>query len=166
MSNHTRATPKAIEARARTVRELLDTTKYAIDSYQREYAWRERQVRELIDDLTGRFLDSYEDGHARHEVERYGHYFLGSVVLSHKRGDWYVVDGQQRLTTLTLFLIYLKSYQVRQARLGFLRATLCRNPLSCGYADTWLGINPLQRGSRFYVADPDNACPAVARRYA
>jgi uncharacterized protein with ParB-like and HNH nuclease domain len=69
MSNYAE-TPKAIEARARSVRELLDTTKYAIDSYQREYAWKERQVRELIDDLTGKFLDSYEEGHARHEVER------------------------------------------------------------------------------------------------
>ncbi len=107
-------TPKAIEARARSIRELLDTTKYAIDSYQREYAWKERQVRELIDDLTGKFLDSYEEGHARHEVEHYRHYFLGSVVLSHKRGDWYVVDGQQRLTTLTLLLIYLNSLQAHR----------------------------------------------------
>ena len=50
---------KTIDGRARTVRELLDKAKYAIDFYQREYAWHERQVRELIDDLTGKFLDSY-----------------------------------------------------------------------------------------------------------
>ena len=41
--------PKArsttIDGRARTVRELLDKAKYAIDFYQREYAWKERQVR-------------------------------------------------------------------------------------------------------------------------
>ena len=79
--------------------------KYAIDFYQREYAWQERQVRELIDDLTGKFLDSYESGHSRHEVGGYGHYFLGSIVISHKRGQRFVVDGQQRLTTLTLLLI-------------------------------------------------------------
>jgi hypothetical protein len=46
-----------------------------------------------------------------HEVERYGHYFLGSVVISHKRGQRFVVDGQQRLTTLTLLLIYLHHLQ-------------------------------------------------------
>lgn len=102
---------KSIDGRARTVRELLDKAKYAIDFYQREYAWQERQVRELIDDLTGKFLDSYEPGHSRHEVERYGHYFLGSVVISHKRGQRFVVDGQQRLTTLTLLLIYLHHLQ-------------------------------------------------------
>ena len=107
--------PKAqsttIDGRARTVRELLDKAKYAIDFYQREYAWQERQVRELIDDLTGKFLDSYEPGHSRHEVEGYGHYFLGSIVISHKRGQRFVVDGQQRLTTLTLLLIHLHRLQ-------------------------------------------------------
>ena len=108
---------KSIDGRARTVRELLDKAKYSIDFYQREYAWQERQVRELIDDLTGKFLDSYESDHARHEVEGYGHYFLGSVVISHKRGKKFVVDGQQRLTTLTLFLIYLHHLQgEREAR--------------------------------------------------
>ncbi len=102
---------KSIEGRARTVRELLDGAKYTIDFYQREYAWQERQVRELIDDLTGKFLDFYEFDHARHEVEGYGHYFLGSIVISHKRGQRFIVDGQQRLTTLTLLLIYLYHLQ-------------------------------------------------------
>ena len=107
--------PKAqsttIDGRARTVRELLGKAKYAIDFYQREYAWQERQVRELIDDLTGKFLDSYEPGHSRHEVEGKGHYFLGCIVISHKRGQRFVVDGQQCLTTLTLLLIHLHRLQ-------------------------------------------------------
>ena len=107
----TEAQAKTIDGRARTVRELLDKAKYTIDFYQREYAWQERQVRELIDDLTGKFLDSYESGHSRHEVEGYGHYFLGSIVISHKRGERFVVDGQQRLTTLTLLLIHLHHLQ-------------------------------------------------------
>ena len=102
---------KTIDGRARTVRELLDKAKYAIDFYQREYAWQERQVRELVDDLAGKFLDSHEPGHSRHEVEGYGHYFLGSIVISHKRGKRFIVDGQQRLTTLTLLLIHLHHLQ-------------------------------------------------------
>ena len=109
--NLSNAQTKTIDGRARTVRELLDKAKYAIDFYQREYAWQERQVRELIDDLTGKFLDSYEPGHSRHEVEGYGHYFLGSIVISHKRRQRFVVDGQQRLTTLTLLLIHLYCLQ-------------------------------------------------------
>ena len=102
---------KRIEGAARSVRKLLSGSKYTIDFYQREYAWQERQVRELIDDLTGKFLDFYSPDHARHEVENYGHYFLGSIVISHKRGQRFIVDGQQRLTTLTLLLIYLDHLQ-------------------------------------------------------
>lgn len=100
-------TPKRIDGRARTVRELMDGAKYTIDFYQREYAWQERQVRELIDDLTGKFLDFYSPDHDPEEVERYGHYFLGPIVISHKRGERFIVDGQQRLTTLTLLCIHL-----------------------------------------------------------
>ena len=102
---------KRIDGRARTVRELLDAAKYTIDFYQREYAWQERQVRELVDDLTGKFLDFYDPEHERSAVEEYGHYFLGPIVISHKRGRRFIVDGQQRLTTLTLLLIYLHHLQ-------------------------------------------------------
>ena len=37
---------------------------------------------------------------AREISEGYGHYFLGSIVISHKRGQRFVVDGQQRLSAL------------------------------------------------------------------
>ncbi len=100
-------TPKRIDGRARTVRELMDGAKFSIDFYQREYAWKERQVQELIDDLSGKFLDFYDTAHEPEEVERYGHYFLGPIVISHKRNERFIVDGQQRLTTLTLLFIYL-----------------------------------------------------------
>lgn len=100
-----------IDGRARTVRQLLDGARYAVDFYQRDYAWQPRQVCELVDDLTGRFLDFYDEGHEREQVEKYGHYFLGSIVITHKGGRHYIVDGQQRLTTLTLFLILLHHLQ-------------------------------------------------------
>lgn len=103
-----------IDGRARTIRELLDGAHYTIDFYQREYAWEARQVQELIDDLSGKFLDYYREGHDREEVEGYGHYFLGSIVVSHKNSKRYIVDGQQRLTTLTLLLIHL--HQLAQER--------------------------------------------------
>ena len=38
----------------------------------------------------------------------YGHYFLGTVIISDKDGQKFIIDGQQRLTTLTLLLIYLQ----------------------------------------------------------
>ena len=51
----------------------------------------------------GKFLEHYEAGQERDAVAKYGHYFLGSIILSQKKGQSYIIDGQQRLTTLTLF---------------------------------------------------------------
>lgn len=96
-----------IDGKGRTVRELLSGRKYSIDYFQREYKWQRKHVAQLIDDLSGKFLESYEKGHERHAVARYGHYFLGSTITSDKGGEKSIVDGQQRLTTLTLLLIYL-----------------------------------------------------------
>ena len=80
---------------------------YPIDYYQREYKWQTKHIAELIDDLTAKFLDSYELGHERSEVENYGHYFLGSIIISDKGVQKFLIDGQQRLTSLTLLLIHL-----------------------------------------------------------
>lgn len=44
-------------------------------------------------------------------MEYYGHYYLGSVVLTSTDADNAIIDGQQRLTSLTLLLIYLNNLQ-------------------------------------------------------
>ncbi len=98
---------REIQAEAKTVRELLSNARYGIDFYQREYRWGAKQVQELLDDLAGEFLEDFDESHERTAVEAYGHYFLGSVIISHKKAQKFIVDGQQRMTTLTLLLIYL-----------------------------------------------------------
>jgi hypothetical protein len=103
-----RRQPREIDGKGKTVRELLAGRKYSIDYYQREYKWQTKQVAELIDDLSSKFLESYEPGHERSAVADYGHYFLGSIIVSDKDGDKFIIDGQQRLTTITLLLIYLQ----------------------------------------------------------
>lgn len=100
--------PREIDGKGRTIRELLAGRKYSIDYYQREYKWHSKQVAELIADLAAKFLESYEPGHERDAVATYGHYFLGSIIVSDKDGNKFIIDGQQRLTTLTLLLIYLQ----------------------------------------------------------
>jgi len=98
---------KEIRGNAKNLRTLLDHTRFAIDYYQREYRWRSKQVAELIEDLADKFKDSHDARHDRKDVEHYGHYFLGSIIVSDKDGSKYIIDGQQRLTTLTLLLIYI-----------------------------------------------------------
>lgn len=100
-----------IQGKTRTVRELLSSAKYGIDYYQREYKWQSKQISELIIDLTGRFLEDYEPNDSRKDVARYGHYFLGSLIISQRDNERLVVDGQQRLTSLTLLLIFLYNLQ-------------------------------------------------------
>lgn len=95
----------------RSIQELLSGGSYGIDYYQREYKWGRKQLQELVDDLTGRFLESYQIGDAAKEVAHYGHYFLGSVVVSQNDDVRHIVDGQQRMTSLSILLIYLNNLQ-------------------------------------------------------
>jgi hypothetical protein len=103
-----------IRGNARTVRELLDGVKYSIDYYQREYRWESKQIRELLDDLTGKFLQDFDPEHDRSMVEKYQHYFLGSIIISKKDTGSFIVDGQQRLTSLTLLLVLLRRLQIER----------------------------------------------------
>ena len=96
-----------IDSNVRTIHKLLGNTKYQLDYYQREYNWQAKHVTQLLDDLNKVFLDSYTEGDTLENVPKYDHYFLGSIIISHVEGQQYIVDGQQRITTLTLLLINL-----------------------------------------------------------
>ena len=100
-----------IQGKERTVSELLKDRKYSIDYYQREYRWETKHVTELIEDLSNKFFSYYDKEHELTQVGNYGNYFLGSIVISHKEGENFIVDGQQRLTSLTLLLIYINNLQ-------------------------------------------------------
>jgi len=102
---------RQIEGVDKSISSLLSNVKYSIDNYQREYRWEENHISELIDDLTGKFLENYQEGHLRSKVAEYPHYFLGSIIISEKQGTRYIVDGQQRLTSLTLLLLFLRNLQ-------------------------------------------------------
>ena len=96
---------------SKSIRQLLDTQKYKIDYYQREYKWTTENVIELLSDLENKFLLNYSDEHEHRDVQSYGHYFLGSIIINVKNNEKFIVDGQQRLTTITLLLLYLNKLQ-------------------------------------------------------
>jgi uncharacterized protein with ParB-like and HNH nuclease domain len=103
---------KKIIGKEKSLTDLLANKKYTVHYYQREYRWGKKQIEELVDDLSEDFLENYKPGHERTEVATYGHYYLGSVVLTSNDGEQAIIDGQQRLTSLTLLLIYLNNLQV------------------------------------------------------
>ena len=92
--------PAKITATEQSIGNVFsDTYLFEIPLYQRPYAWTTEHVEELLDDL----IDAMRrDIHAP--------YFLGSVVLIKNDDDAEseVVDGQQRLTTLTMLLCVLR----------------------------------------------------------
>lgn len=92
---------------------VFSNTAYYIDFYQRDYRWTEEPVRRLMDDILFGFREQY----ARHSdldpgketvTARYSWYYMNTYVTNVVDGRVYVVDGQQRLTTLALILIKLR----------------------------------------------------------
>lgn len=100
-----------IEARHRNLFDVLNEQKYTVDYFQREYSWQEKHIEQLVTDLTSAFLNEYTSGDSRTQGENYNNYYLGPFVVSIKDGKRSIIDGQQRLTSLTLFLIYLNNLQ-------------------------------------------------------
>lgn len=109
-------------------RVFSDEYAFEIPVYQRPYAWEVEQVRDLLNDLTQAM-----DGDGVH--------FLGSIVLikSPDSPQAKVVDGQQRLTTLTILLSVLRDLTTDAER-------------------------RISRGAYVYQkADPDTGAPAHYR---
>lgn len=78
---------------------------FTIPRYQRPYAWTTDHASELLSDLLAYMGDGDE------EIDEINPYFLGSIVLiKGDTPDSEVVDGQQRLTTLTILLSCLRPY--------------------------------------------------------
>jgi hypothetical protein len=75
------------------------------DTIEQKIMQLQENKKELIDDLTEEFFEFYSNTDERSKVLEYGHYFMGSIVLT--ADDNAIIDGQQRLTSLTLLLIYL-----------------------------------------------------------
>ena len=102
-----------IEATNTSINKLLKEQKFTIDYFQREYRWQEKHIKLLVEDLTTTFLKSYNVDHKRPEVANYQSYYLGPVVfsISPETGKKSIIDGQQRITSITLLLIYLNHLQ-------------------------------------------------------
>lgn len=100
-----------VVARETSLQELLEGTKqYQVPLYQRTYSWTRSQFERLWDDVIKLAEDRVEDSSATH--------FIGSLVLapSPSNGptgvqEFLVVDGQQRLTTLSILLCAIRDYR-------------------------------------------------------
>ncbi len=96
---------KTLEAHEFPLKEVFcDDYSFEIPGYQRPYSWEVEQAETLVSDLIG-FLSEQPPN-----IQDANPYFLGSIVLIKDTGTLaQVVDGQQRLTTLTILLSVLRS---------------------------------------------------------
>ncbi len=77
-----------LNADASTAGAVISGSRFEVPPYQREYSWQQDEVREFFEDIQ-RSLEGDT-------------YFLGLIILTDEEGKKKIVDGQQRIVTLTL----------------------------------------------------------------
>lgn len=88
----------------------LFNSNYVVPLYQRNYAWGEEEIFQLLQDIYESFVKS----------KKQGQYFIGSlVVLRRKDGQFEVIDGQQRLITISLIAKILSPQKYKVPKLHF-----------------------------------------------
>ncbi len=102
---------KLFEPSAKSIREVFDgSVYYHVPDYQRPYSWESEQIEELWDDIFQAFEE--KSNNEKLQSGKPSQYFLGSIILIDKResqpGEFEVVDGQQRLTTIQILFCVLR----------------------------------------------------------
>jgi len=102
--------------------------RYVIPRYQRAYAWEEKEIEQLIDDIC-------DDNDPKRD------YYIGSLIVARRKADdgveYEVIDGQQRLTTIYLLLQCLldEGYFSRgEVSVGEVLSFDCRSKSNCTLA--------------------------------
>lgn len=103
-----------------SIENCLNNKTYYVDFYQREYVWETETAKTLLDDIFYVFELSYGE-YKNSElnssiIEKYNWYYLNVYITNKIDGKKYIVDGQQRLTTLTL--IATKLYHILDEKIG------------------------------------------------
>lgn len=125
-------TTEAFGAQLLALPHIFENRLLTIPDYQRGYAWEKKQVEELLKDIDHLMNDGVALRH-----------YTGTLVLSRPEGlndgEFHVVDGQQRLTTLVTLMRMLSehlpevdrpafnSLYLRRGEVGSDRAVLCLN---------------------------------------
>jgi hypothetical protein len=119
-----------------SVQDAFKECFYVVPDYQREYVWKDREVRQLLDDINEQ-VDGSDDSE----------YFVGTVLVSKQAtsGNHEVIDGQQRLTTFFLILCALRAQVSREdSQLGSHIGSLIESTYSdkSGNTQTKLHLDP------------------------
>jgi hypothetical protein len=99
-----------------SIHELLyNEDQYVIPMYQRNYAWEEDEIFQLIQDIIDKLMED--------SGEAVPNYYIGTLVVDYRRngdsptGRFETIDGQQRLTTLLLLVASLKKLGIEAGKI-------------------------------------------------
>ena len=133
----------------KVLEELLDNT-YQIPAYQRPYKWHKSHVIQLLDDL---YENIYIDKRK---------YRVGTLIVHDKDNTHNIVDGQQRLTTLSLILYYLgekaKLLQNQEYTNEISKNNLIYN---YGQIKQWFGAKRLEINEEMFLNELKDKCEFV-----
>lgn len=92
------------------VKEFFNSRFFEIPKYQRGYAWEKKNIRELFEDI-------------QEAIEVNATHYIGTLVLSKTEKDdvFYVVDGQQRITTISIIINCLISFMSEEDAIFYKR---------------------------------------------
>lgn len=90
-----------------SIKELFSCDNYVIPIYQRNYAWRNSEITQLIQDIVDYIKKD------NHTINEKPNYYIGTLIVYERQNGgktiFETIDGQQRLTTLTILLSLIKN---------------------------------------------------------
>ena len=159
-----------IDGKAKSINELFFGKHYGVDFYQRDYAWKQSNLNELLEDLTRSFLNQFEKSHSRIQVATYRPYFLGPIVTHVTSEKIFLVDGQQRMTTVSLLLLNLSRVtpdddQASELKKLVYSSKYGENNFTIDVEDRNAVMQSLLVGEDFDSSKEDPSARAIAERY-
>ncbi|UZW12595.1 DUF262 domain-containing HNH endonuclease family protein [Clostridium pasteurianum] len=132
--------------------------KYKVDFYQREYKWNDKEqsyrpIKSLLDDIFYRFELCYDPNVDITEdvISKYDWYYLNSFMTNTVGSNTFIVDGQQRLTTLTILIIQLYrmalDFKKNQGIITNISNRIC-NYDNVGNMVFWLGFSDREKAMK------------------
>jgi hypothetical protein len=116
--------PRRVSARDMTLRELFAVGfAYGLPPLQRSYAWTDKENRFLAEDTIGAATES-------ETIDPDDLYYMGAVVVVKGDDDVEaaIIDGQQRLTSITIMLAVLRDLETDQARKNEIQGLIGNHP--------------------------------------
>lgn len=153
-----------------SILDLLNENSYSIPLYQRNFAWTDVEITQLIIDV----LDSIKENRPE--------YFIGTLVVSTKDNVYSIIDGQQRVTAILLIALAiqneysLSTKHVKKINLCFsarkrsdetLKSLLTNTVNTCKITDSELyrGYNETLSAIKEHIDSSDYSCISIEDFY-